>query len=934
MELSWRGGGAGGSAGKVRSRQRCVDVQARTDGGRFGRTDSVFSSWIRQRPVVPHRLLAYVGICLGLLGSVVVEQTARAQDRIRIDADEAPLERTLQSLRTQTGLNLVYAERLVQGRSTSCTYTGTDRRAALTCVLRDTGLQAEQVRRRQYVLVETKEEQKPTRRTALVGHVVDAETNERLPGAHVYFSNLEAGTTTNRDGYFVLSSLPAGKYDVRISYIGYRTVDTTLAAGADPARIALVPTTIASEAVTVEDTDATAEEDSQMPGMSSVDLERLDQLPSLTEPDLFRALQWTPGIRKTGTVSGGLSVRGGNPDQNLYLLDGAPVYHPWHAFSLISTFQTGTLKNTNLYRGAFPVEYGGRLSSVVDAQMKDGNRREPSAEAGVGVLSGRFRIEAPLSSKTSFMLSGRRSYVDKLIGRTHPVSNNSGRRDTLRTGYYFYDASAKIAHRFNDAHRTTVSYYQGRDELDLRLPFDLSLDFDSWLRPADLFFEVEQNWENRVLSARHQYLMSDDVFVTGTAYYSEYQAREASFVQPTTTASLDSDYSVRMQDIGGKVDVTYHHSVQHELSAGLSVSTLQFSSTLTSALQRSANTVERRRQESDLGTTVQASAYLQDVWSPTSDWTVQGGVRGSYFSSGHYAHVTPRLSARYTVDPKWLVLRGSAGMHAQYLHRLRDRESLAYDLVSSRWIPASNRVQPSTGVQFGLEARTRPYPGLSVELESYARRTRNLLVPSDAFQEKDDLDGPGINVGALLGQYTPGRERAAGVELSAVYGRGPWTVRLGLGSGRTLVRVPGQVQSGGRWRPSDLDVPLTLRTALGWEGQHWNVTVATQWRSGYPISAPTARYRVGDPVAPNPVSYLYRPEVNNDRLAPYMRVDLTLGYSFRLLSADWTASLNLFNVTNRKNELSRTYEPTASGVNVDSQRGLPILPLLELEMRL
>lgn len=885
---------------------------------------------------VSYRSCVYVFL-LALLGSAVGGvRSGHAQDSLRIEIEALPLETALNTVRSKTGLDLVYAERLVQNQSATCTYRGTKREEALRCVLQGTGLDAERVRRRQYVIVHgsSVEEDGSDRRTSLSGYVVDEETGERLAGAHVYLTEIQAGTATNRDGYFVVSSLPPGPYEVRISYLGYNTVDTTLTAGGEQAAaVHLSPTSIESEELLVQAGSTAAEEQSQLPGMTSVDVAQLDWLPSFTEPDLFRALQWTPGIRKTGAVSGGLSVRGANPDQNLYLLDGAPVYHPWHAFSLISTFQTGTLKNTNLYRGAFPVEYGGRLSSVLDAQMKDGSRSEPSAVAGFGVLSGRFRVEAPLTSKTSFMLSGRRSYIDKLIGRTHPVTDERGQRDTLRTGYYFYDTSAKVAHRVNDAHRVTVSYYHGRDDLDLRLPFDLSLDFDSWLRPADLFFEVAQDWENQVVSAQHQHLVSSDVFLSSTAYYSGYHAREASLVQPTTTASLSADYRVHLHDAGLKLDLDYHHSVAHQLSAGVEVSAVQFESTLDSELRRSASVVRRRAQESDLGA-VRASAYLQDVWSPTPEWTLQPGVRVSYFSNGNHVRVAPRLSARYAVHPQWLVFRGSAGAHVQYLHRLRDRHSLAYDLVSSRWVPSSAHVKPSIGTQFAFEARTTPYPGLTVELDTYLRRARNLLVPSDVFQEKDDIEGPGINVGALLGQYTQGEERAVGTELSLVYGRGSWTGRLGVGSGRTFIRAPGRVQSGLNWRPSDLDVPFSVRGAVGWTGEAWSITVATEWRSGYPISAPVARYRVGDPVETEPATYLYRPQVNNDRLSQYFRADLTLGYSFHFLSADWTASLDLFNALNRDNELSRTYEPTDSGMKVDSQRGFPILPLLEIEMRL
>lgn len=858
---------------------------------------------------------------------------ARAQSSIRIRVTDAPLATALVQVRAQTDLDLVYADRLVEGRTTTCTYTGPDRAAALRCVLDGTRVQAERVRHRQYVLVAapTDASDAPAPRASLNGYVVDGDTGERLPGAHIYLRELKTGATTNRDGYFVVSNLPVKDYAVRISYLGYQSVDTTLAAGAGPIRVSLSPTPIQSEGVVVEAGSTSGEDTERLPGMMSVALSRLDQLPSFGESDLFRALQWTPGIRKSGVASGGLSVRGGRPDQNLYLLDGAPVYHPWHAFSLISTFQTETLRSTDLYRGGFPAEHGGRLSAVLDAQMKDGSRRSPKAVVALSVLSGRFRIETPVTSSTSFMLSGRRSYVDKLIGRRHPVTGADGRRDTLRTGYYFFDTSAKVTHRFGPNNRLSLSYYHGRDDLDLRLPFDLSLDFASWLRPVDLLFEVAQNWDNRVVSAQHRALISDEVFVTTTGYYSGYRAQEASFVQPTTTASLASDYRVRLSDAGVKMDVDYHHSVSHELTAGLQVSTLQFESSLDSELQRSSGTATQRAQESRLSA-VKVAGYLQDTWTPTPDWTVEPGVRASYFSGGDHVHLAPRLSTQYVVHPRWLVLEGSAGLHVQYLHRLRDRYSLAYDLVSSRWVPSSERVQPAMSGQVGLGTHTQLRPGWTLELDAYARETRHTLIPADVFQEKEGIDGPGIEVGALLGQYTTGAERALGVELSSIFERSPWRARMVLSAGRTFVRAPSQERL--RWRPSSLDVPLSLRSTLSWEGEAWRATIATELRSGYPTTVPVARYRLGDPTVREPTTYLYRPRVNNGRLPPYFRVDLTVSYRFRFLSADWTATLDVFNSTNRENILGKTYQPTQTGVSVDRQQGLPILPLVELEMEL
>jgi len=862
----------------------------------------------------------------------VGSSNVRAQATLQIRATDAPLETALAQVRSQANLDLVYADRLVQGRTTTCTYTGTDRREALACVLNETGVEAKRVRRRQYVLVAAPSGPgAPASRAPLNGYVLDAETEERLPGAHIYLTELEAGATTNRDGYFVVSDLPPEAYDVRISYLGYQSVDTTLTAGKGPVRIALAPTPIESEGVVVEAGSTSGPDNERLPGMMSVALDRVERLPSFGEPDLFRVLQWTPGIRKSGVAAAGLSVRGGNPDQNLYLLDGAPVYHPWHAFSLISTFQTGTLRSTDFYRGSFPVEHGGRLSAVLDAQMKDGSRRAPKAVAGLSMLSGRFRVETPITPSTSFMLSGRRSYIDKLVGQRHPVTGPNGRRDTLRTGYYFFDTSAKLSHRFGPNHRLSLSYYHGRDDLDLRLPFDLSLDFSSWLRPADLLFEVAQNWDNRVVSGQHRYLVGDDLFVTTTGYYSGYRAQEASFVQPTTTAALASDYRVRLSDAGLKLNFDYHHSVSHELTGGLQVSMLQFESTLDSELQRSRSTVTRRAQESDLRA-MKVAGYLQDTWTPTPNWTVEPGVRASYFGGGNHVNVAPRLSAQYIVHPRWLVLEGSAGVHVQYLHRLRDRYSLAYDLVSSRWIPSSDRVQPAMGGQMGLGAQTQLQPGWTVELDAYARGTRHTLVPTDVFQEKDGIDGPGIEVGALLGQYTTGAERAFGVEVSTLIERGPWRARLAMSGARTFIQGP--ARSGLRWRPSSLDVPVSVRSTLGWQGGAWSATIAAELRSGYPITVPEARYRLGDPAASDPTTYLYRPQVNNGRLPPYLRVDLTVRYEFQLLSTDWAATLDVFNVTNRDNILDQTYRPTDTGVNVNRQRGLPILPLLELKMEL
>ena len=844
-----------------------------------------------------------------------------------LDFREAPLGGALAEFDAQADLSLVYAQRLVRERTSTCAYRGRSAEDALACLLYGTGLEARRVRRRQYVIVASGKP-KAIPRGAISGFIADAGTGEVLPGAHVFLPGLRLGTTTNEAGYFAIPSLPLGAYEVRISFLGYQVREDTLRARAEgQATVALTPVALEAGGIFVE---ASRNDAALPPGLISIPVQQLEQLPSIGgEQDLFQALQWLPGVRRSGEVNGGLVVRGGEPDQNLFLLDGVPVYHPWHAFSLLSTFQTETFKDIKLFRGTFPAEHGGRLTSVLDAELKDGSRLEPKAIAALGVLSGRFLIESPITEAASFMVSGRRSYIDKLIGREHPVEDDSGRRDTLRTGYYFYDVSAKVTYRPSYRHRLAFSYYRGRDDLDLRLPFDVSLDLDSWLRPADLFFEVGHNWGNRLYSARYQFLPSSRFFLTATAYRSAYSAREQMFIQPSGTASVASWYRVRLRDAGVKLDVDYYHSPAHRLRVGAQLSSHRFRSGLDALIKRSADAVDEETQRSRL-TALEGVLYAQDTWQPAPRWEVMPGLRASFFDG--YVHLNPRLSAQYTVRPGQLLLRGGIGTQVQYLHRLRDRYSFIYDLVSSRWIPSSEAVAPSQSVQGDLGLESHPLPWLTLTAEVYARSARNVLVPEDVYRTKDGLEGPGIETGALLAQYVPAKARAYGVELAARVETGPWWVWLSYAGGRSLTRS--EAMGEGRYRPASYDVPRSFVAVAGHRGRRWNATLSAEARSGYVHTVPVSRYALGDPLSGEPVRYLHRPAINNGRLPPYVRLDGMLQYQFDWVGAQWRAGLHLYNLLNHRNVIGRSYDPTQPVVQAEDRRGLPILPLLELELEL
>jgi TonB-dependent receptor-like protein/carboxypeptidase family protein len=848
---------------------------------------------------------------------------ANAQS-ISLQLVDAPLTEGLAILTSQAGVDVVFAERLVREVRTSCAYRGEDPGEALRCLLRNTGLRARSTGLRQYVLLAR------GARVSVSGFITDGESGRPLPGAHVLLVALGRGAIANRTGYFLFPAETARPYRVQVSYVGYALLDTVVVATRRPVSFELQPTAISGGAVLVESMEPRPGEHQGMPGMAAPPMSRLERLPAaLGGRDLIEALTWLPGIRRAGEVTGGLIIRGAGPDQNLYLLDGAPVYHPWHAFSLISTFQTETFRSVRLYRGATPAEFGGRLSGVLDAELSDGRGAEPAARAAVNVHSARFLIETPITPRSSFMLGGRRSYVDRIIGRSHPVSDEFGRRDTLRTGYYFYDWTAKLVFRPDQKSRLSITSYTGLDDLDLRLPFDLSLDLSSWLKPADLLFEIAESWRNQVVSARYERLLSQHWYLTSTVYDSRYEASEGAFLRPTLTASVRSAYQVEVRDLGLRMDMDYFRSAESQVRLGAQVVDRTFGSEVDALIQYNPGLSERLKQQSN-SKAIEFSAYAQDTWRPSAALQIITGLRVAAFGSDRLVRLEPRFSMQWAAHPRLLILRASATRNYQYLHRIRDRNSYLYDMVSSRWIPSGGQTAPAKGTEYSVGIESHFVPKLELRGDIYLRRQEHILLPRDQAQSKDRLAGPGIELGTLLGQYVAGQGRASGIELSANLETRSIFGSFALTAERSRTRAPELGET--EFRPSRFDVPLALRSFVEYRTGSWSLAAGATVRSGYPITVPEASYEITGPVSTDPVTYLYRPAPHNGRLPTYQRVDVSASRSFQWMDGQWRFQLQLYNVLNYRNVINRFFEPRDGSVITTNRRGLPILPLFELEV--
>jgi hypothetical protein len=882
------------------------------------------------------------------LAAPAAAQSSGFEPMLRLEANGTPLAEVLRRLATQAGIDIVFAERTVDGRSVTGRYVGDDVQGALRTVLRDSGLQAEKVRPRQYVIVPAAivntENPRPTVRGILEGVVVDAENGEVLPGANVLLLGLAIGAATNTAGYFALPGLPAGYYPVRVSFVGYESVELELpvypASKLERPVIRLNPKAHQGGAVVVEGSGNDRSDLDVAPGTARIGIREVSGLPSMMgEGDLFGAFEWMPGVTRAGEAGGELVVRGAEAQYNRYILDGAPVIHPWHAFGLFSVFQPEALKSVRLHKGSYPAEHGGALSAVVDLEMRDGSGDEPSGMVSLSPVSIRGVAEAPLTDRLSIMFTARRTWMDLLLTPRLRVTSEGSlpsfafasaltgdAAPDQQIGYHFFDLGTKLTWHLADGQRLSLSYYEGGDRLDAVAPISSFGAVAPDPQPGgyngdDAALKLGYSWGNRVLSGRYHGLVGEQLFLTGGAYFSRYAAREQSARAPVVVGPFQSDYGLSFAEIGMRLDADYYHSLEHQLRAGAAIIGRDFTSTL---LERHMypNDSLVRRDHLDRVRALEFVGYVQDTWQPTAAWQFQPGVRVEYFGLGGYLSVNPRLHVRHALGRGRLNLRAGISRQTQPLHRLRDRNAQTHDLVADRWLPASDRIRPASGWQAGVGVEWLPARSLSLNAEIFGRHLKDILLP---LEPADSWTvAPGRTAATLVDQFVAGTGRAAGVELSAEAHRRGWRGNLAYSFARAQERVPGS-----RFRPARYDAPHQLEAfVIGGSGP-WTVSVAGTIRSGYPVTLAEAFEGTRPGTAAASLGAL-----NNGRLPLYARADVSVSYEFRLVGLVWNAQAQAYNVLNRRNAVGSPFAQEVTVVPSDKHvYDLPILPMISLRAR-
>lgn len=703
---------------------------------------------------------------------------------------------------------------------------------------------------------------------SLRGYVRAADTGETLLQANVVVKGTSQGTATNNDGYYTLPSLEPGTYTVVFSYVGFqtRTEEVTLAAGEGKRfDVELTPTKVQTEEVVVTGEEQDEEIEQQL-GTDQLQTADVTELPSVLEPDVFRSLSLLPGVTTASDYSSNLYIRGGSPDQTLVQLDGTTVYNPTHFFGFFSTFNPDAIKDVQLYKGAYPAEYGGRLGSVVSIYNKEGNRRETTGGFSLGLLASRAYVEGPYGGSDddpagSYMVAVRRSTLEPVLAALRSTD-----ADGIPDSFSFYDVNAKVTYNAWPDDKASLSFYGGQDFLEIS-------------PQAASQFDV--NYGNQTVSADWTHLFGDQVFstlrVTGSRYKStpEAEAGGTSFTQENGVRDLSLD-----------ADVEYTPSETHTVKGGLASSLLSFSL---------RNTFDGTETFDQTLTAQSAAVYVEDTYEPNSTWTLKGGLRGTYFSGGNFWRFSPRLSVDYNLTSS-VQLQAAYGRYHQFLTLETSQLFTAFDT----WFMSDTGVAPSYGDQVALGVKANLGRGVQLEVEGYGRTMRDLF-QQDPFR----ADDAGVS---YADQFRFGDGRAYGVEVLLRRQEGRLGGFLSYTLGRTERRFPNiNTSENGdpQYYPPNYDRTHSLTLAAKYKlTDAWRLSSTFNYNTGRAYTEPSQRFeRNNGPGQSGPQGdNTFLSAFNSARLPAYHRLDVGVARTGQFFGvADYELQFQVINAYARRN---------------------------------
>ena len=735
------------------------------------------------------------------------------------------------------------------------------------------------------------------------GYIRDKESTENLISATVYNPSTQSGTSSNNFGFYSLTLSP-GSLSLVFSYVGYSSETVHLTLSKDTTiNIELQSGTMLDETVISSRRPGQLQEQTQMSSVN-IPISRMKILPMfLGEVDLMKVLQLMPGIQSGGEGSTGLYVRGGGPDQNLILLDGVPVYNASHLFGFFSVFNADAINNMELLKGGFPARYGGRTSSVVDIRMKEGNNKEFHGEGSIGLISAKLTLEGPIwKDKTSFIISGRRTYADLF---TQPIIDkvNEGSDNKVNSSYYFYDLTAKINHRFSNQDRLFISAYMGDDNFYLKDHYTSPYSSSRYESISGL------KWGNITSAIRWNHVFTNQLFGNTTLTYSRFRFN--------TTHSYDEwydysgydyssyyrmDYSSSIKDLSAKLAFDYLPTPSHHIRFGTSGTRHLFEPGVTSFSETS----------NDVDTVMGASkvyagewdAYIEDDYEVNDRLKLNVGLHWSGFAvqNNFYNYLQPRISGRYLLD-KSLALKVSYSRMAQYVQLLTNS---GVSLPTDLWVPTTDRLKPQTSNQWAAGISKNINNNYELSVETYYKTMKNALEYREGASYFD-LDGNWEN------KVLQGEGESYGIELYAEKKTGKLTGWVGY----TLSRANRtfDLLNNGKTFPYKYDRRHDFSFVSIYQPKK-NIEMSVTWvfGTGNAITIPTATFNAQNPYVPIPTDFEGKAygDRNAYRMSAYHRMDLSVSFIKKQKWGESRWAFGIYNMYCRRNPYYIDVEMIAS----------------------
>ena len=779
------------------------------------------------------------------------------------------------------------------------------------------------------------------------GFVRDDASGEPISYANVFLSNSSIGAATNSDGYFVLSGIPSGLYEVNVTMIGYGVFKEEVnLLNRESVRLEI---RLTEEAIKGTEVLVTAErqkfERSMESSQIALDLREINSAPAFVEPDVFRTLQMLPGVQTTSDFSSALYVRGSTPDQNLIMLDGIAVYNPYHLGGIFSTFNTDAIKEADFHAGGFPARYGGRMGAILNVINREGNTEKITGSANLSLISSKALIEGPLPKwkgmKGSWMISGRRTYIDKVVDALALPSgskNSDGSDIPLRFPYYFYDYQIKANLDIDQDHRLTFTRFYGDDVLDFSYedPSE-TVSNENVTIQQDSKFGLDWPWGNQTNGLTWRWIISPKMitktFLSNSRYRFDFdlffQNRDLyTYSDSTVINFINFNWNIYdiIKDRTLETEVQYKYSNDHEFTGGFQIKKIRFDLGIQYDLE-TQDTSFTWNPLSLKNNTQEISFFLQDRWEVSKRLKIRSGLRLTDYNLHKKIYADPRIGMKYHISDD-IALKANWGLYHQFLTTANNQDENLRLVELWLGIPKEKPASVSEHVIGGIEYMSPR--NIFYRIELYQKTFENLLT----LKQDNANEYEGTSQDSTMNEFWDTRGNSNGIELLVKKSSGKFNGWIGY----TFSETKYYTEPSG-WHNPNFDRTHTINIVGNYDlTSDLELSAALTQSSGNPYTKILGRVYDWEQSLYNdsywyPIdSYLVGAK-NTERYDDYFRIDIGMTRKGgNLFGLEYDTYWQIMNLTRHINILSyryRTKTDPLTGNQLGVQRQpIPMFPLI------